>query len=290
MGSNKDDHRRRSKDNKFCCLRAFDKCDLCEHPKNYRDACEPTNPPWHYYEHLRLITYKKYPDLGGLSEALPYSHEAHHILCTDSVQKIIFYRSDIRSIIRETKWCINGERNMLAMPIWGQTIQWYCDLETETLKENGMFVVDEAGQIEKVYKIKASKPNFKNIPMHNFGHSGASPDRSYKKEVEVKIQEIADLIAKSKAVHEKKIRALRKELESASDDFRELLKDRGIRKGGTHKGWQIGMKDRRSSSGWYEPFSMAKRPREITFPMRGSFQGEMGRKFEKLVKAYKWVD
>ena len=162
---------------------------------------------------------------------------------------------------------------MLAMPLWGHTIQHYCNLETgefyEALGTGGFFAT-------------VLEAPFKNIPMHNFGHPG------YQLEVEEKLTQIANKIAKSTDAHQDKVAKIKTELDQASQDFKQKLLDRGKRRGSTHMGWHIGLNNRSASSGWYEPFSMEESPRPITFPMRGSLGGEMGAKLEKLVEAFGW--
>jgi A nuclease family of the HNH/ENDO VII superfamily with conserved AHH len=265
MAEDRGDHVRGEFYNKFCAQAAIPKCGDCYHNEDYREACKP-NPAWE--THKRLVRYTEKP-----WETKPYGHEAHHILCVASINKKIGNRTHIRRVVEATEWCINGAVNMIAMPLWGHTIQHYCDLDTgkfyEALGPGGYFAT-------------VLEPPFKNIPMHNFGHPG------YQEEVETTLTQIANKIAKSQEAHTTKVEKIKAALDQASGDFKGKLIARGMRKDGTHMGWHIGLNNRSSSSGWYEPFSMEESPRPITFPARGSMAGEMGAKLDKLVEAFGW--
>jgi hypothetical protein len=193
--------------------------------------------------------------------------EAHHLLCISSVTKFKGTNPKISDVVKLTKWCINDKHNMIAMPSWGHTIQYYFDFIT------GDFSDEEL-----------PAPKFENLPMHNYGHNG---DGSYIKDVEKELKdisrEIKDLVAEH---HESPEKELKDMLEDLSTDFREILSDRGTRCGGTHSAWQKGAKD--PESDWYKPFSMAKKPQPRRFAAKGfGDTGRMAEKMKTMMKAFK---
>ena len=183
---------------------------------------------------------------------------------------------------------------MKAMPLWGHTIQHYCDLED--VKYEYKISDSRVGpwaQVIKPTQVRfredAARPDFADIPMHNFGHNSK---KGYKWEVDRKLKEVARNIARSTKEHQEMVEKLKERLDTLSQQFREKLEERGLREvgthgaRGTHKGWEIGLKEREPSTGWYKPFSMEKKPRPMTFPMKEGLAGEMGEKIKKLVQAY----
>jgi hypothetical protein len=286
-----EDHKRGDRIENFCTLPARPPCktpEPCPHSKDYREACKP-KPEWQRPKFRRLIKYTSKP-----WKTQNYPYEAHHLLCVGSVTDHILGDAKIRSIIEQTTWCINGEINMKAMPLWGHTIQHYCDLEDVkyTYKVKDSRVGPWAQVIEPTqvrFLENAAKPDFADIPMHNFGHNSK---KGYKYEVDVRLQNVAGKIARAQKNHEEKIEELKERLDTLSQQFKKKLEERGIRKvgthgaRGTHEGWQIGLKERKPSTGWYKPFSMEIKPKPMTFPMKEGLAGEMGEKIKKLVQAY----
>src|SRR5262245_53019212 len=108
---------------KFCAVKG----QPCTHngaPGNdYRKVCKPA---W-----SNLTYAQKYVDKDtGVNDPRPRSYEAHHILCLAQVKKVIVKESeknDFTDIVDSTEWCINDKRNMIALPMWGHTIMWYCN-------------------------------------------------------------------------------------------------------------------------------------------------------------------
>src|SRR5437868_1274957 len=106
---------------KFCALRT-EKCKPCNN--EYQKNCKDPNPAtWGSFVQGRKMRVDKV-------------FEAHHLLCVASVTQFIAGKKEIAEIIQQTQWCINSEKNMLAMPLWGHTIKWYCDLTASGVLTN----------------------------------------------------------------------------------------------------------------------------------------------------------
>jgi hypothetical protein len=250
----------------------------CEHPggpgNNYYTICAPG---W------AALTYAQQYTAPGAStpDARPKSYEAHHLLCVSEVKKAVVKKAkdtDLESIVKETHWCINAKTNMLAMPMWGHTIMWYCNDFSNVSSDN------EAGLFQALGD-RLIRPPFKDWPQHNYGHSGAEPETSYNKEVEAEMAQVLEGVEEAKEEHENKaIDALQGKLNSLSKKMRAKLKSRGTRGfGGTHLAWQTGLQNPASS--WYEPFSMAQKPTPMTFPASNTGDG-MARKLTRLAEAF----
>lgn len=252
---------------KFCALRTGSD-QKCEHPdgspgNQYRNNCKPKG--WSddfFYQ--------------GSKKAVEKSYEAHHQLCVASVTQYLANKRKLLDIIKQTKWCINAKTNMYAMPLWGHTIQYYCDIETRGLS------VDER------FKIRIKGPPFKNIPQHDYDHNSTG---GYKDDVDKKIKELAEQIDKKKDKHEEAVKDLKKKLNVLSKYFRDELNRRGSKRcDGTHEAWRNARKD--EAPNWYEPFSMADDGKETprAFPLCATSTDEwVANKIKSLVKAFgKW--
>lgn len=189
-----------------------------------------------------------------------WKYQAHHVLCVASVTQFLAKKRELAPVVRQTKWCINAKDNLLAMPIWGTLTKFYAD----------QFRIG-------TFKIT---PGFKNIPVHTYDHNSCE---GYKKEVDGKIQDLADGIAKIKDVHKDPSKTLLGRLNSLRNTMMAELKRRGKRGKGTHKEWLSAISGDVSKT-WYEPFSMAddgsEEPR--TFPVRYNKANQD--KIKKLVK------
>ena len=264
MGKKK--HKKVSRKGNFCAIRTLEPCNDCPSSKNYRDICKPAGA-W------KFITYGQ-QNRKIYGRRRPW--EAHHLLTVACVNRQIVQPPAIDELVRETKWCINNEDNMLAMPMWGHTIRWYFNMAAVEVR---MITLPDGS---KMRKTSMKPPPFKDIPQHNYGHN------TYSDEVDTALADLVDDIMSLKDPHEYKPEDLEKELNDLSSQFRdELCVVRGKRCDGTHEGWNKGLKDR--SSNWYEPFSMSETPRKITFPFTdpdNKYRGEMGRKIEKLVRFF----
>jgi hypothetical protein len=253
------DHKRGSSRGKFCGVPG------CDH-NDYQKVCKPTWSSLRYPQTQFSKTLLK-------TFVVRRSYEAHHLLCVSQVGKVIVdgtEKSGLKSIIDETDWCINAKVNMLAMPMWGHTIMWYCDgfkgIVPSTLPSVGSVLTD-----------RLQAPPFKDLPQHNYGHAGRDVATSYNKEVEERLQRVVNAIEKSKLDHKEKADKLESLLDSMADFMRTSLKNRGLRSGGTHTCWM------ESSPQWYAPFSMAQTPRPIPHPK--DLGEEMIQKIKKLAEA-----
>ncbi len=213
-------NRSKSKE-QFCAVGASGKCKC---GNNYKKNCEP-GQPWDLQFNFK--------QRGGGGRKVQIKYNAHHILCVASVGVLIVDAVDkqVDGVVRQTVWCVNKKPNMLAMPLWGHTVQWYCSL---TAASPG------GGHLDA--------PNFQNMPQHDWDHDG---NGSYIEELNKEIVDLVDQIAQQP--HEAKPVDLAGALDGMSTDFKEKLETRGKRQGGTHKAWQDGHTNKK----WYEPFSMA---------------------------------
>ena len=141
------EHDRGERKGQFCAVPARPKCDDCPHDKDYIEVCEPKG----WYEH----TFERLVNAEAGKFTFPKKYEAHHLVCVAPTTQELVSKKGIQGVIRQTKWCINNKDNMIAMPLWGHTIKWYC-----TISEHG-------GEINENEKA----PKFKNIPQHDFDHN-----------------------------------------------------------------------------------------------------------------------
>ena len=257
-----DDHEEGVKKINFCTLRTSpdQKCQPCGH--NYRTNSKPGT--------LADKTF-----IQGRSKKVEKGYEAHHLICVASVTQFIAKSANILSVVKQTKWCVNDEPNMYAMPLWGHTIKYYVDLETAGISLGDRF------------KKPTSGPTFQNIPMHDYDHNSK---KGYKKNhVDKSMKKLAKRVEKKKEEdHQAAVDDLKSVLDSLSSAFRSLLQGNGMRVGGTHAAWQKGSKE--PNSDWYLPFSMASKANaEVrTFPSPG-FGGKAAAKIQRLVAAFgKW--
>lgn len=223
-------HNREKIKDEFCAVAADGKCGCtgAGGNKDYKEECKPS-PAWKASDDFTWDNKKT----GQRQQ----SYAPHHIVCVASVGKLIVDASGkkVDGIVRATVWCVNTAKNMIAMPLWGHTVQWYCNVDEEALKS-----------------ANRGAPSFADIPQHDWDHTGKG---CYQKELE-------DLIIKlvkdmKQAGHNAATSDLAGELNDLSDDFRDLLETRGKRGSpkGTHNGWKNGRADPKSK--WYLPFSMA---------------------------------
>jgi len=201
-------HTQGMKKGKFCAKRKSN----CGHSR-YKKVCEP-KPLW----------------------KAPWSrYDAHHLLCVASVTQFIGKKKELQPIIKQTDWCINKGRNLIAMPVWGQTISWYCT------------------RLAKGQQLAA--PDFANLPQHNYNHTGVM---SFMDEVDSQLLSLADQIEKNKANHKAASAELGNALNGLSDYFKGELERRGSKRcGGTHAAWKAAFQNKPGKSEWYKPFSMA---------------------------------
>src|ERR1700691_1632712 len=135
-----------------------DRIEFCRIPDckktNYRDSCPAT-----------------------------WKNEAHHILCVNQVNKCVVGKTqEVQKVIDESKWCINDPNNMVALPLWGTTVMYYCkDFSSITTWDVKGLLKGIAGSL---LKTEQSAPAFENLPQHNYGHSGEDASMSYNLEIQ----------------------------------------------------------------------------------------------------------
>jgi len=225
-------HARGDKKNHFCSQAQKTNCDDCPitektdsgKKKNYVEICDPRWPKY---------TYPQYVARDPNPYVYEEKYEAHHILCVASVTEFILGGYGIQGAVGQTTWCINQKLNMLAMPLWGHTVKWYCRIG----KAGGSILKDKI------------PPPFRNIPQHDISHN------LYQDEVEQLLVQVACHVQDQD--HDIRAQTLKKDLDDLSEHFVGELKDRGKRKGGTHEGWRLGQTKPDPDPQWCYPFSMA---------------------------------
>lgn len=203
-----DRHSEEYKKNDFCARCPCDEND-------YQKVCKPDwgeADTWKFAQRVRG---------GGAGKR---NYEAHHILCWSPIVGV-FLDAKVLPIVKSTKWCVNKKSNMIALPLWGHTVQWYTNNDDE--------------------------PKFKNLPNHDIDHN---KNGGYTDEVEDSLKKFAQQIQKAMSTHQMPPdENLAGRLDQISKGYEGKLKSRGLRGGGTHKSW----KDGETMATWYLAFSMA---------------------------------
>jgi hypothetical protein len=200
-------------------------------------------------------------DYREVRDAVTWKSEAHHILCVAQVNSAVSTtKKELKKVIDESNWCINKSPNMVALPLWGTTVMYYCKgfASVASLKALRKAI---AGSL---LTSETTAPDFENLPQHNYGHSGEDKKSSYNLEIKEMLKDwIVDVAADVKDhsitgsdVHDDLNRMARK----MGRELKKRGKRRGSAKGvGTHHAWQDPAKN------WYEPFCMAQSPKPIPF-------------------------
>jgi hypothetical protein len=246
-----DKHKRGKRKGQFCAIPCEKICDDCPGTKNYIKVCKPG---WAAHTFLRLV--KRAVKKGG-SFTFGKMYEAHHVLCVAPVSQNLVSKRSIEKVIRQTQWCINNKKNMLAMPLWGHTVKWYCSIDRT------------GGEIEE----DVDAPPFKNIPQHDYDHNC---EKGYTWEIEQEAKKLAKDI--EDAEHDMAGDDLAGTLNDLSDEYVKVLKKRGGRKDGTHNAWSLAQNTPPDDE-WFYPFSMASDPTVKAFPAKN---------FDESVQ--KWID
>lgn len=245
------DHERGDRKHNFCAVPAKPKCGDCPGDKDYIDVCKPDD--WFGHTFMRLVKAKANPF------TFEKKYEAHHLVCVAPVTQELVSKKEIEGVIAQTVWCINNQNNMIAMPLWGHSVKWYCEITA-------------AGGAFKVGAPAA--PPFANIPQHDWDHNSKE---GYTWEVTGACKKLAKKIEESG--HKLKGEDLKGALDQLSGKFKNILLNvRGTRMGGTHAAWGKGQDN--PESDWCQPFSMASTVKltKIGFPVR---------KFDE--KVAKWI-
>ena len=252
----------------FCAVRA----DTCDCGNKYYENCKPG---WAYIKYPQRYT--KTITYGAQSvqrlQSNRRSFEAHHLVCIASLTKIIGKNEVIIPVVRQTKWCVNHKKNMIALPMWCHTLRWYCSMITGAVRD---LTLNDGSKVSVL-----GAPPFKDLPQHDYDHD------LYLDEVDVELNKIADSVAKNKQSHKHRKKELKAALNKLVGICRGKLRERGTRKhGGTHQAWRAGL-DKQSD--WYLCFSMAVtgdvKPR--SFPASGAAgSGYMAEKIQSMVDAF----
>lgn len=269
------------KEGLFCAVRTAPDSE-CECGNNYVKNCEPSEP-WGKFPQRFTVTVrdKKTKEVvAKYLDAIRKSHEAHHIACVASVTAFIAKDKDLLPIVQNTKWCINDKANMIALPLWPHTIEWYCKLSRASPLRPEILEKSVHG---KYVMSSMCEPPFADLPQHDYDHG------KYSSEVDAELKNLAARLKKVKG-HEQQKEKLKAALDRLVSHFKNELKRRGQRVGGTHAAWNLGMNFRGSE--WYMPFSMANdgdvEPR--TFPLRDmSDGGKMAEKILAVAEAF-WLE
>ncbi len=240
----------------FCMVRGGPKCS-CPDKSNYR-KCDPKC----IWDGVSLSF------LQGTKRIAPAGYQAHHAVCVSSVNTLPdaeVAAERVAKALYVTRWCINRKRNMIALPMWGQTVKWYSNI---------------GSAVQTLIK-KGAQPPFKDLPQHDIHHNDAD---GYTSEVTSDIQTVWKTVNKKTKACEFNAEDLCTDLDGLSDKWKEELGVRGIRQGGTHAAWTKAMGDDNFQC-WVEPFSMAATAScgRKSFPFRGKAEGKLA----SIVKAMK---
>ncbi|NND61096.1 MAG: hypothetical protein HKN49_12595, partial [Gammaproteobacteria bacterium] len=214
---------------KFCAVRKSprQKCkDGNEYTKCIKDSEKKWDASWGVgtFQDLKFVRGRKKKSHGQF--------EAHHLLCVASVTEHLCGGggdSPILPILENTEWCINHENNMLTMPLWGHTVKYYCDLETENI----------AASVRARSREVDLPPPFANTPQHNYDHNSK---KGYKKNhVDKAMIKVAKRVQKkADEDHKAAVEDLKATLDNLSKTFKGMLQTLGSQNGGTHKSWKDG--------------------------------------------------
>jgi len=253
-------HKRGASKGLFCGTPADGECKHEDGSKgtNYYTVCKPTG--WDTFTYFKSKKEKT------------KTYEAHHILCVADVERTLLKRGKKKgfaAIVRGTKWCINAKPNMIALPLWGHTVKWYCN-SFAGLQKRFLGKLSALTTVMKDLAGGIAPPPFANLPQHNYSHTGQSVATSYCKEIAQRLERVVDAIEESQAKHEDKVKDLQSKLEKLSEFMEQQLKQRGLRPsfgadaGGTHAAWKRAVNNPEDST-WFKPFSMALKPQPIPF-------------------------
>ncbi|MEJ8849310.1 hypothetical protein [Variovorax rhizosphaerae] len=209
-------HNRELFKNDFCAVAADGECNC---GNDYKKNCVPS-PAWSSADDFQW---------GDRQQ----SYAPHHVLCVASVGVLIIKATDtdVKGVVKATKWCVNKKGNMIALPLWGHTVKWYCKVGTRVIGGGN-----------------TKAPKFQNLPQHDWDHTG---EGGYIEELNEELKDLVREVANK--AHDAKPVNLAATLDKKAKSFKDRLKDRGNRQGGTHKAWKSGA----TNPDWYMPFSMA---------------------------------
>ncbi|HSN97580.1 MAG TPA: hypothetical protein VLS89_04745 [Candidatus Nanopelagicales bacterium] len=211
----------------------------------------------HFSRHDDECAYQEgscnYPRFRPELPADSYLYQRHHILPIQPISKYktldaysASERKTIDAVYAETKWCCSREKNLIVLA--QKQLFWATGDAEEAIDPRTQDV-----------ESRLKKTNFRqvaNLPCHNWDHWRAP--YCYNDEVAIafhqkiwqKIKKVADTKDCTTA------EAVEKDIERLENSFREVLKRRGNRSGGTKKGLEASMSPKPPVH-WWLPFSMA---------------------------------
>jgi hypothetical protein len=244
----------------FCSLRS----NCCPCKNDYRAPCVDEMARWSALSSDLTgdADAWKFKKLVGRAQQLQaWGGQAHHALCVASVTKEITKVEEIKPTLEVTVWCVNKADNMIALPVWPMTINWY-----------GKFAKSSGGDVTWAALVaNTPRPPFKALAQHDYDHN------LYNERLNKSLEEITKNVKRSKKKHEETSADLVASLERKRK--RQLVSMQGRT---THEGWFNGFLGKPD---WYKPFSMVESGQtERAFPAVGDENWEGS--FKGLVKVF----
>jgi len=245
---------------------------FCGTPADGECKHEDGSPGTDYYEVCKPNDWATFTFFKSKKEKSK-TYEAHHILCVADIERTLLKRGKKKgfaAIVRATKWCINAKPNMIALPLWGHTVKHYCNTFAGVSKKAELSKIEVVSKVMQNLAGRIDAPKFKDLPQHNYSHTGQSVATSYCKEIAQRLQRVVNAIEKLQDKHDtEKADALQGKLNNLSKYMEDELKTRGKRPSfgaepGTHAAWLRAVKNPEDAT-WFQPFSMAIRPQRIPF-------------------------
>lgn len=244
----------------FCSKRS----NRCPCGNDYRAPCKGEMAVWSAvsFELTGDANAWKFPKLVGSRERRQaWGGQAHHALCVASVTGAITKVEELKPTLEVTEWCVNKADNMIALPVWPMTINWY-----------GKFGNASGGEVTwEALVARTPRPPFKGLAQHDYDHN------LYNERLDKSLVEIANNAKRSRKAHKDTSADLVAALERKR--ARQLVSLKGRT---THEGWCHGFLGK---ADWYKPFSMVESGQtERAFPAVGD--ANWSGSFEGLVKVF----
>jgi hypothetical protein len=255
-------HKNRGYRHQLCIIASNAHCKepVCPEKKRniYASACEIKG----WTDEMRMS------ERGCNKQTVKKKFQAHHVLPIASAIKAFSTTNGGKEhpasdAFSETKWCINKEANMIGLPVFGHTISYYIKKTPDWRK-----ALRSSTFIESLITGEGGAPCFANLPQHDWDHL------KYNDEITKKLIALARGI--EQRGHDNIAEDIASALDSIAASYKNTLKRRGERKGGTHASWRNATSNRRYSC---KPFSMAKRSEVSTRKLP-----KINEKYTKILK------
>ncbi len=229
-------HTKGGKKGLFCSLRAG----KCPCGNKYTAPCDATAAAWEAASEGSTKFLQKYTEKDGTSTSRFSSQNAHHIACVASVTAKVTCNTEIDKVVRVTKWCVNDKSNMIALPLWPHTFEWYIKFQTDVY----------------MFRRNPPPPPFVGLAQHDYDHG------RYIKEVGDAVDRVVKSVKLAIKNHEDNPSGdLSGGLNGVIADFQAKLQGRD-----TQGAWMDGLMDRGQK--WYTAFSMCTSdPTPKAFPV-----------------------